>query len=77
MYNVYYSILYKTLHIPLSCHRRWQHYLRPLKDGYKTHDWTIDEVMIEDCNGDDDDDDIVDDDDDDNHKHDHDNDHGC
>jgi len=27
-----------------SCHRRWQHYLKPKQEGYKDHDWTLDEV---------------------------------
>ena len=29
-----------------SCHRRWHQFLKPRSEGYKNHDWTIDEVMM-------------------------------
>ena len=32
--------------LSISCHRRWQHYLKPMKEGYKNQDWTVDEVMM-------------------------------
>ena len=34
------------LFISTSCHRRWHQFLKPRSEGYKNHDWTVDEVMM-------------------------------
>jgi hypothetical protein len=41
------------LFISTSCHRRWHQFLKPRSEGYKNHDWTVDEVMMLDDHNDD------------------------